>query len=549
VHPALWALTTTPDGELCSCLLACLKHPADATQLQGTCAHCTQCVASYAHAVSCSAQQAQTYFLQYARVARLPHDTQAALAAAHATVEGTAESVSNSSTNGALSHAQAALAYHAVAADAARTQWTQFRPGRIFGGLALLAIALVATGALTGAAVHYRNYSFAVTSRIVRAFFLEPPVPWPRVLSISRPVAICLGLVVVRAAVPFSNSLILGELQVTAFLVATGVLVAAAAALSRIAAVHQRVEERCYTATNGGTSAERKLPMYRTPAAAFRWLMVLVTEALVPLQRSAQRRRSSNGSRYAAELPNGSAADVQEPEAIDRRRKRMRLSPYLVASSSLLTGLTAHWLGVRVIYSGLAAAALFFLMRFHWNIKDVARRATGHTLQTAGLVDTSRAALRTLALAAAALIACVVLSATGGIDRIGANPFDKANASAATAGTGTPAAQPSEVRVSPWLVAAPAVAVCSIVAMQLDKAARRIVAMPGAAYAYGVHVPWRNKLGDWLLHTRASGGLVAALMPTNRLLLMLLDLDADDELAAEAEARDHHMPEGVRASG
>jgi hypothetical protein len=513
VHPSLWALTSTAAGQLCTCLPSCISDSAKLSETDA-CEGCDECITSYARAVSSSARQVHAYLRKYATVASLPRDTMKALEAAYSEAAGTAQD--------SLQHACAALAYHDAAAAAARTQWTQFRPGRIAAGLALLAVAWSIMPLAYIFVSQQRLRCHVCVARVSRAFFLRPPPPHTESHVLALSVIAAAALVGARAFIPFSNSLILGELQVTTFLMAAGVLVATGAALSRVLAVHRRVVVRSYA-----------IPKLAAPQAALRWTWLLLEAALRPAR--APRRPSGPAP------PQGPPSHV-EPAAAALAGKRLRTEPIVYMLACLGAALLLPWFHVRVGYAVCFGGAAFFVARTHWAFLDPARVASADSWQAAGVPRTARAALRLLAYCATALLSCYGLSRYGGVDRIGANPFDKATSA-------SPVAAPVPEYTPPWLIAAPALLVCSVLAAQADAAARRVVALPATVRRFGVHVPWRKALGDAVLHLRSWGGVFAWLFDDRRMLMMLLELDALDDEDLDDEAETHHTPEVVREPG
>ena len=503
VHPALWALTASPSGGHCSCLPACLEAPAPDAP---ACAACDSCVASFAHAASCAAHQVHTYLQRYARVATLPTAALDSLQRAHVTL---AEALSPHA------HARQALAYLDEAAAIARGQWTQFRPAAIAAGLVVLGATAALCLALLPVLLRYRGALFAHTTALSRAFHLRPA--GPAVAAASRSLggaaALAFLLATLRAAIPFSNSLVLGELQAVTLLAASVTLVAGGGALSRSLAVHRAVAAAYYA-----------LPPHTSPKTALQRAWALLAAAL-PLR--ARRRRAPQSAAGGA---------FEEPVAAPLRGKRFRRAPTLVAVACLLAATLLPNPVVRVQAMAACGGAAAALLRLQWAFVDPARTAPSATREPLTLQATIRAALLIAATAAAALGACYGLSHFGGIDRIGANPFDKAAA---------PAAAPA-TRPPPWAVALPALVATSVLAAQLDTAARRIVRTPATVQRFGMHVPFWKALGDALLYVKSLGGLFAWLLPDRRMLLWLLELDTLDDEGQTHEAQLYHTPPGVR---
>jgi hypothetical protein len=506
VHPALWALSPDARGRPCQSLALCLAPGPDPLPF----ADCAACLATYGHAVSSATQQVHTYLTAYARVARLPQATLEALNSAYAAAADTLDP---------LSHTHAALAYLSVAAKAARTQWTQFRPLSIIAGLVALAVtALVATSSYA-MALQYRNRLFSSTAAVSRAFFLLPPIHAPSGLALPPPVAAIAALVAMRAAIPFSNSLILGELQVTTFLIATGITIAAAAAISRVLAVHDVVANKCYTS-----------PTLSSPPTSLLATLLLAVSAL---QSAGQMVR---GEPLATE----DDTSVVEPDAVAFHGKRFRKLPTAVAFTLLIFALLLPYFPLRLVAVVMFGGALFALVRMHWVFVDPCRKGSATmSWQKTSLQRTSLAVLQLAAYTVIALWSCYALDHYGGIDRIGANPFDKGDATA-----GSPPAPTTPT--APWAVAAPLLLIASLLAALLDRAARRIVSLPATVRKFGMHVPWAKALGDMLLYLKSCGGLLAWFLPDRRMLLILLELDTLDDEWQHEEAMHHHAVHEVR---
>jgi hypothetical protein len=470
---------------------------------------------SFAQAASSAARQVHAYLREYSQVAHLPVPTLANL-------ESLYRVLLNSSAPTA--HGQAAMRYLDYAAAAARSQWTQFKPSYIAAGLILLAaVAMLAVAALP-VLLGCRTTLFTEATTLCRLFYLLPvcTVEAMRMPCCSAVMA-SITVAAARSFVPFSNSLVLGELQVVTVLAAVGLFVASGAALSRIVAVHTRVAETYY-----------RLPSLAAPSTLARCLWVLVASALLPAT--------------TVQPPSTDTGATLEPPPLFLRGKRFRRAPTIIVLACMTLSLLLPWTFARIVATGMFAAFGAILMRMHWSFLDQpysdqpdhSSVTSATQWQQLTLTATTRAVLLTIALSVGALSSCYALSCLGGIDRIGANPFVKAAAT-------TSAPSTDATSMHPLAVAAPALVVTSILAAQIDRSARRVVRLPATVRRFGAHVPVWKVLGDSLLYLKQLGGVFAWLLPDRRLLLVLLELDSYDDELQQAEAHSHHMPNSVRA--
>ena len=412
-----------------------------------------------------------------------------------------------------------ALQYHAAVAEVARTEWTQFKPARIAAGLALQAIAAALAVATCALLLSKRQSCFAEIITIQRRFQGQAVPELASHGTDWAPLLTAAGLIAVRASIPFSNSLILGELQATTLLMAVAVVLAGGAALSRLMAHVRSCGAHMYGTLFAALSAWEQLQLV--------WL--LVQDAI--LRRRALEMRA----------PPEATDAFPEPEHVDNAPyQRMRWRPVLIAvgmaGTSLLMPRTA---GLRYGAWALHTTALLLLMRMMWlflktkrvfrGTRDQAwlcmlpRGTVRNTLQLAGLVGT-------------ALASVYALAQLGGIDRIGANPFHKAPGTDDSTQT---TAVSSGRALQPWLILLPVLALCSLLSFQLDALSRRITTQPGTVQRFGAHVPWRRVLGDALIAAAASGSVARVLLPPWRWLRALVELDIEDDNAQVWEALDH----------
>jgi hypothetical protein len=483
--------------------------------LNPTCSACASCMHSFAFAASSAARQVHTYLTEYSKVAHLPATTMADLAALFVEIQ-------QSTTPTA--HGQAAGRYLQYAAAAARAKWTQFKPGRIASGLSILAAVAALAAAAVPVLIRSRTTFFAETNSLSRLFYLLPTCTVDAMrLPFGSAALASMLIAAARCLVPFSNSLVLGELQVVTLLSAVGVAVAAGAAMSRIAALHTRVAEVYYT-----------LPSFASPFTLARYWCSLVALALAPAA-SAPQPPGSTGAAMLSSTAEPGANFVAEPAPMRLRGKRFRSAPLIIALACMVLSLWLPWTFTRIAATAIFAAFVAILMRMHWSFLDPTHATPATQWQQLTLQATTRAGLFTAALAVCALGSCYGLSRFGGIDRTGANPFDKA-------AEATNAPLPNAPRLHPLAIAAPALMATSVLATQIDRAAQRVVRLPATVRRFGSHVPVWKVLGDALLYLKGLGGVFTWLLPDRRLLLVLLELDAYDDELQQAEANSHHMP-------
>lgn len=509
VHPAMWSLTSAHNAS-CHCLrqLDGLLKTAGAA---GAAHECSACLSVYARELARSGQQVQRYLHEYRRVARLP-------AAAVSALDASFAKLSNASTSLPHDLVQAALQYHADVANLARTEWTQFKPVRIAAGLALQALAAAFAMAICALLALRARMRYAQVLAISCRFHGQPMPEAASNSMMTAPLATAMGLVVARASVPFSNSLILGELQVTAFLMATCVLAAGGAALSRLQALLRASVARTHPGQFVTLSAWEQLRL----AGIMAWDAVSLPSCCM-----APRSRSAEGV-------------VPEPEHHESGPyTQLRWRPVLLAVGAACAALLLPRAGaLRWAAWGCQFAIVAVLARVMWLVAAYKRLFAGAQQQHWLMLMPHCAAHKTVqlaALVASALAAIYVLAHVGGVDRIGANPFQK---SAGASDTGASSAAASAVQ--PWLLLAPVALGCSILAHRMDALSRRVAAQPAMLARFGVHVPWRLALGDALLALSAAGALGRALLPQGLLLRILVELDMRDDEAQADEAQDHH---------
>lgn len=276
VNPLLWALapeSPSLPATTCACLPSCIESltPAtNATTTTAACDACAPCLRAYATRVSANTKQVHTYLTAYA-AAPLSSIPPASMSHLASLIPPPAPAAAPAA------HTAAALAHLSAAAHLARTQWTQFDTPMAIAGLAVLALAAVLTAGALHATLFLRalNYARLITS--ARSFFVLscPPIP-PSPLLPAR-AALMLALMAIRAAIPFSNSLVLAEAQVTQYLVVTGVLVLATAIVSRAAVVRRSLAH----------SGHRRVPPRNAPAVSaavtFFALTSMLSRVLLPV--------------------------------------------------------------------------------------------------------------------------------------------------------------------------------------------------------------------------------------------------------------------------
>ena len=531
VHPHLWALSPQPgsgQASTCACLPSCVASlPTTVAASVAACDACTGCLRTYATRISANANQVNTYLAAYAATA-LTGISPASLAdlAALMPPPATAPGVPEPRL-----HTAAALNHLNAAADIARTQWTHFDTPTAVAGLAVLALATILTAGALHATLFLRSLHYTRIITSARSFFglSCPPVSFS---LLPPPVLAMLALLVARAAIPFSNSLVLAEAQVTQYLVVTGALILAAAALSRAVVVRRSLSH-----------AGQRLPPRSSPAVSAAIALLSLRTALarslrlVPAPR-AHRVRSEN-----VEPPHAGARDstiftitlLGARFSITASRENIHNTVRLVVAAlcGTIVVSTTSWLLRNLCF--VTIVLQMFLTRERriigvaWSITSAVlslaqlpdpswllpssililcntlscMHALWSPKTTAGVVwsplgiDRGTSAVAHIALyGAVACWSCMSLMHYGAIDRIGASPFDKAAPPSADARGAGPQEEWWDGVVAQ---AAPALVCLALLSHHVHLAVHRAIAVPGTVQRFGTHVPWYKFFGDVVL--------------------------------------------------
>lgn len=536
VHPRLWALAPEAPGRpatTCACLPPCitaLLHPSDTTP--AACAVCATCLRTYATRISANAAQVHAYLSAYAATP-LSAVSPASLSHLSSLMP---PPVPAGTPRDPGPHTVAALAHLSAAAHVARTQWTQFDTPTAAAGLAVLALATILTAGALHATLFLRalHYTRLITS--TRSFFALscPPVSSSTLLPPSA--VAMLALIVVRAAIPLSNSLVLAEAQVTQYLVATGLMLAAAAALSRAAVVRRSLSH-----------AGHRLPPRNSPAvsAAVSLLSLLTALSraflLVP-PPATHGKRSENVEPAANDMSprRGRIATLsfrglRVSFAFSRSAvlKVTRLTIALTCGATVVT--SSSWLLRNLCFLTIVLQMFFTQQRrvigAAWSLASIllslakmpdpgwllpstmlilcnticcvhalwSPKATNSTIWSPLGIDRGTSAIVHIALyGAVACWSCMCLMRDGAINRIGASPFDKAAAADSDA-----APRSGEPDDGWWdgvvAQAAPALVCLAMLSHHVQSAVQRAIAVPGTVRRFGTHVPWFKFFGDVVL--------------------------------------------------
>lgn len=323
-----------------------------------------------------------------------------------------------------------ALLHLRQAADLARTKWTQFNvPLTVFGIAMMLAsvVSVLASG-YTALFLH--------KSLLVLKAFLRQPLAVRRatvlidILSRHEAAAVCIMLI--RAAMSFSNSLVLAEAQVAQYLLCSCSLIACSTVCSQLQLVHMRTS-RTSTA----------IPCMSPYSSAFGILFMLFHGAIMQWQSD---RLSSHVIRGAVCICNGFAAtwrcitSLTEPSAIVQsvRVFRQARRALVVTAIALWAILSFHCFtssALKVSDQCLAFSKhdthSFFAYVFAWLVALFVWRTLhckhGGPLQQAFSGSVLWELVKVLLAAAAVLLCSYVLVSIGAIDRVGISPFHKAD--------------------------------------------------------------------------------------------------------------------------
>lgn len=536
VHPQLWALAPEAPAlpaTTCACLPACIDSlSALAENSIAACAACSPCLRTYATRISANADQVHTYLAAYA-AAPLSSVSPASIASLTALMPIPASAAGGRAEP--APHTAAALAHLHAAAHVARTQWTHFNAPVAVAGLVVLALATALTAGALHAALFLRalHYTRLITS--TRSFFALSCPPASSTALLPPPAMAMLALLAVRAAVPFSNSLVLAEAQVTQYLVVTGVLILTAAALSRAAIV-------CRSLSHAG----HQLPPRSSPAVSaavtLLSLAAAASRAAVPVPPPlSHSRRTENVEPADGDTPPRRARvttlsiwGARVSFAVSRASimKAARLTVALLCGVTLVT--TSSWLLRNLCFLTIIMQLFFTQQRrvigVAWSIGSVllslaklpdpgwllpssmlilcntlccvhalwSPKATECTVWAPLGIDRGTSAVVHIALyGATACWSCMSLMRDGAIDRVGASPFDKASVAEAPAGTR------GSVDEGWWdgvvAQAAPALVCLALLSHYAHAAVQRCVAVPGTVRRFGTHVPWFKFFGDIVL--------------------------------------------------
>eukprot|EP00892_Ulva_mutabilis_P011669 jgi/Ulvmu1/8875/UM049_0057.1 len=579
VHPHLWSLapeSRAAPASTCACLPHCIAALSGPTA-PDACSTCGACLRTYTTRISANAKQVHAYLAAYAAtpLSSVSPDSLAHLAALIPRPASPAEPPPTPGT-----HAAAALSHLATAADIARSQWTQFHTPSAIAGLAVLALGTLLTAGALHAALFLRSLQYTRIITAARSFFGLSCPPVSSLSLLPPPALVMLGLLAARAAIPFSNSLVLAEAQVTQYLVISGVLVLAAAALSRAVVVRRSLSHA------GHQLPPRVSPAVSAAVAALSLRAALASSLCLVPPPSTQRIRSQNVE-PAADGPAGGGttlltlsirgARLSVSLSRDDIQHAVRLGVAALCGAVVVS--TSSWLLRNLCFVTIVLQMFFTHERrvigVAWSITS-ALLALAHLPDPAWLLpssvlilcntlscmhalwtptatssvvwsplgmDRGTSAVMHIALyGAVACWSCMSLIHGGAIDRIGASPFDKA-AEPAVAGPAEAAAAAGGGPGAWWdgvvAQAAPALVALALLSHHTHLAVHRAIAVPGTVQRFGTHVPWFKFFGDVVLMAHRILQPFG-LMSDAQTLLVLLSLDNEDIEEQEVEAHARH---------
>lgn len=234
VNPLLFSLVKREPGALttCACLQACVQTVVTQhTLAPASCSMCTQCLRTYSEHVLKNSWQVQHYLNAYSASSSVHRFPPAVLRALEGSIPSFQVTTPEERTSKALLHLQ-------LAADLARAKWTQFNlPLSVLGLFVMLCCVVTSLAAVCAALLHHRLLS-AITSLRTESCTFSGKVDMVFPL-LSRHEGAAIGVVLLRAALPLSNSLVLAEAQVTQYFLFLSALIAGTTVYAQIRSMHR----------------------------------------------------------------------------------------------------------------------------------------------------------------------------------------------------------------------------------------------------------------------------------------------------------------------
>jgi hypothetical protein len=212
----------------CACLPGCVRS-LSAHQVVPhveSCTQCSQCFLTYSEHVVKNSYQVQQYLNEYSALSSVHRFPPAAL-------RGLNQNVQNMHNSTTAERAQKALLHLEQAAKLARAKWTQFNiPLALLGLLVMFCCVAITLAAACVFLVVHRGLC-AVASLQTESCTLhgQKEIVFP---ILTRYEGAAIGVVLLRAAVPFSNSLVLAESQVTQLFLSMSALIVATMVYAQI---------------------------------------------------------------------------------------------------------------------------------------------------------------------------------------------------------------------------------------------------------------------------------------------------------------------------
>ena len=195
-----------------------------------SCHMCMECLRAYSEHVVQNSRQVQEYLDEYSASSSVHRFPQAVLQALRGYAPSPQASSPVERTSRALQHLQ-------HAADFSRAKWTQFNiPLSVLGLFMMMCCVVIVLAAAFAALLLHRvlSLTLAVLAKSCgysgREEMLLP--------LLSRQEGAAIAVVLLRAAVPLSNSLVLAEAQVIQYLLSASALLAGTAIYAQIRVVH-----------------------------------------------------------------------------------------------------------------------------------------------------------------------------------------------------------------------------------------------------------------------------------------------------------------------
>ena len=215
----------------CTCLPACVQAVMEQqVTVPESCHVCMECLHSYSEHVVKNSWQVQEYLDEYSASSSVHRFPKSVLR----TLKGYAPSSRGASpaerTIRALLHLQ-------HAADLARAKWTQFNIPLALLGLFVMMCCVLITLAASGAALLQHRLSALVLAVLAKSYGHRGQVEM-RLPFLSRQEAAAIAVVLLRAAVPLSNSLVLAESQASQYLMSISALLAGTTVYAQIRVMH-----------------------------------------------------------------------------------------------------------------------------------------------------------------------------------------------------------------------------------------------------------------------------------------------------------------------